>query len=784
MASRRSPPRKRSRTSGARKPSRSAKRTRRRRNLSFFLLLTLAAAMLALAGYVLWMDRDVRNQFEGKRWQLPARIFARPLELYPGAVLDSAALERELRIAGYQPGSDRRPGGFSHARGSFRVNVRKFRFWDAEEPARRLEILVGDGRVTRLRGDGRPLPLVRLEPALIGRIYPAHGEDRILVRLEEVPPTLVKALLATEDRGFYRHVGVSLRAVLRALWANIRARQTVQGGSTVTQQLAKNFYLTPERTLTRKLNEALIALLLEFHYQKSEILEAYLNEVYLGQEGRRAIHGFGLAARHYFGRRLNELETHEMALMVALVRGPSYYSPRLHRDRARRRRNLILDTMVEQGAIGGAEAEAAKRRPLGVLAVAPLGRSPFPGFLDLVRRQLRRGYRDADLRGEGLRIFTTLNPLIQHRAEAALSSRLRQLEARGGGLKPGVLQGAVVVTGTSSAEVLAVVGGREPREAGFNRALDAVRPVGSLIKPAVYLAALEQPGRYHLATPLNDATVKLKDRRGNVWSPKNYDGKLHGRVLLYEGLAKSYNLATVNLGMEVGLSRVADALRRLGVERKVALYPSMLLGAVELSPLNVTQMYQTIAGGGFRMPLRAIREVTDARGRPLSRYPLRVTQSVAAGPAYLLAHAMQAVMRVGTGRFAYEKLPASMATAGKTGTTDDLRDSWFAGFTGDHLAVVWLGRDDNGPTDLSGATGALKVWSELISAIPTSSLSPPQPDNVMWVTFDPDKIDSGRSGCDRGLDLPFIRGFEPSTGGCGEADVEEVWEPDADADRH
>jgi penicillin-binding protein 1B len=740
--------------------------------------------MLSLGGYVLWMDREVRTQFEGKRWQVPARIFARPLELYPGAVLDAAALERELRIAGYQPGSDRRPGGFTRKRGSFRINVRKFRYWDAEEPARRLEIVVVDGRVTRLRGDGRPLSLVRLEPALIGRIYPAHGEDRILVRLEEVPPTFVKALLATEDRGFYRHMGVSLRSVLRALWVNIRAGQTVQGGSTITQQLAKNFYLTPERTLTRKLNEALIALLLEFRYQKSEILEAYLNEVYLGQQGRRAIHGFGLAARHYFGRRLIELETHEMALVVALVRGPSYYNPRLHGERARGRRNLILDTMAEQGAIGGPEATAAKRRPLGVLATAPPGRSAFPAFLDLVRRQLRRDYRDADLRGEGLRIFTTLHPLIQRRAEAALSAKVRQLETRSGRLKPGMLQGAVVVTRASSAEVLAVVGGRDAREAGFNRALDAVRPVGSLIKPAVYLAALEQPGRYHLATPLDDATVELKDRRGNVWSPKNYDGEFHGRVPLYEGLAKSYNLATVNLGMELGLSRVADALRRLGVERKVALFPSMLLGAVELSPLNVTQMYQTIADGGFRTPLRAIREVTDARGRPLSRYPLRVTQSVAAGPAYLLMHAMQAVMRVGTGRSAYENLPASITSAGKTGTTDDLRDSWFAGFTGDHLAVVWLGRDDNGPTNLSGATGALKVWTELMSGISTSSLSPPTPDNVMWATFDPDKIASGRSGCDRGLRLPFIRGFEPSAGRCGDADVQGGWDPDAAADRH
>jgi penicillin-binding protein 1B len=734
------------------------------------MVWTLLCLLAAFGGYLFWLDRNVTKQFEGRRWQVPARIYARPLEVYPGAALTSQELADELKAAGYKPGSVRRAGGYLRQGNTFFVNLRGFRFWDGEEPPRRLSISLAGGRVHRLADGDRAIPLVRLQPALVGRIYPGHGEDRILLRLEDVPPLFIKALLTVEDRGFYRHSGVSLRSMLRALVANIRARQTVQGGSTITQQLAKNFYLTPERTITRKLNEALIAFLLEFHYDKSEILQAYLNEVYLGQEGPRAVHGFGLAAHFFFGRRLEELELAEMALLVALVRGPSYYNPRVHPQRARQRRDLTIEMMAEQGVIAGETAEAEKARPLGVLGEAPRGQSRYPAFLDLVRRQLQRDYRDRDLRGAGLQIFTTLDPLLQLRAESALAARVRQLELDSAQLGPDTLQGAVVLTRTSTAEVLAVAGGRNPREAGFNRALDAVRPIGSLVKPAIYLAALEQPGRYSLVTLVDDAPVRLEDERGRVWAPRNYDDQLHGRVPLYTGLANSYNLATVNLGLEVGIGRVAKALERLGVTRPLSRYPSMLLGAIELSPLEVTQVYQTIAAQGFRTPLRAIREVTDADGNPLTRYPLSITQSVAPGPVYLLGHALTEVMRSGTGKGAYRRLAPELITAGKTGTTDELRDSWFAGFSEDLLAVVWLGRDDNKPTGLSGSTGALEVWSHLMSGIRTQSFSPPVPANVVYSWVDPVMIAKGgfALGCRDALRMPFIRGFQPPGGKCEE----------------
>jgi penicillin-binding protein 1B len=745
----------------------------------------LVAAVLMFGSYLFWLNNNVTKQFEGKRWQVPARIYARPLEIYPGAALTPDELVAELDAAGYRPGSVRRVGGYLRRGDTFFINLRGFRFWDGDDPPRQLSITLGGGQVRRLADGARLIPLVRLQPALVGRIYPGHGEDRILLRLEDVPPLFIKALLTVEDRGFYRHSGISIRSMLRALMANIRARQTVQGGSTITQQLAKNFYLTPERTITRKLNEALIALLLEFHFEKGEILEAYLNEVYVGQQGPRAVHGFGLAAHFFFGRRLQELELAEMALLVALVRGPSYYNPRLHPQRAKQRRDLALDMMAEQEVVTEETVEQEKARPLGVLDEAPKGASRYPAFLDLVRRQLRRDYRDQDLRSAGLQIFTTLDPMLQRRAESALSARVRQLELGSAWLGPGALQGAVVLTRTSSAEVLAVVGGRKPREAGFNRALDAVRPIGSLVKPAVYLAALEQPGRYSLVTPIDDAPVRLKDERGKIWAPRNYDDQLHGSVPLTMGLANSYNLVTVNLGMEVGVPRVAETLERLGVVRPVSRYPSMLLGAIGLSPLEVTQIYQTIAGQGFRTPLRAIREITDANGEPLTRYPLSVTQSIAPGPVYLLGHALTEVMRSGTGRGAYRRLPEKLIAAGKTGTTDELRDSWFAGFTEELLAVVWLGRDDNKPTGLSGTTGALEVWSHLMSGIRTRSFDPPVPDNVVFSWVDPVKMGVGSFSfdCRNARRMPFIRGFQPRGGNCGEDGAQVPVSPISPSDR-
>lgn len=729
--------------------------------LSRALLVSLVAASV----YAAWLDLSVQARFEGRRWTVPARIYGRSMELYPGMPVSAEDLQEELRSLGYRavPGAPS-PASYSRRGKVFRVHTRTFRFFDSEEPARKLTVELGTGSLSRLRSGGRDLALQRLDPPLIGRIYPGHNEDRVLLRLEEVPTLLMAALLSVEDRDFLRHHGVSPRAIARAMMANLRAGAVVQGGSTLTQQLAKSYFLSGERTWWRKLNDALIAILLEAHYDKRDILEAYVNEVYLGQDGRRAIHGFGLASQFYFGRPLEDLRLAEFALLVAVVRGPSYYNPRRHPQRARERRDRVLDQMMELEVIDAAEAARAKASPLTVTAT-PRPTSRYPAFVDLVRRQLRRDYREEDLREEGLRIFTTFDPRAQRTAEKALAQRIRSLE-RYSRTPKGALQGAVIVTSPQSGEVLAVVGGRDPRQAGFNRALDAVRPVGSLIKPAVYLAALERPSRYTLATPLMDEPVTLRSSKGQLWQPTNYDDQVHGRVPLYEALVKSYNLATVRLGMDVGLDRVVESLRRLGVQRPVKGYPSLLLGAAELAPVEVTQMYQTLAGGGFRVPLRAIREVTSARGEPLSRYPLSVDQAFEPGPVFLVVEAMRGVMTLGTGRSARARLGPRLVTAGKTGSTDGLRDSWFAGFGDDVLAVVWLGHDDNTPVGLSGAGGALQVWIDMMKGLRPRSLSAHSPEGIEWVWTDLQKGLATDGDCPGAASVPYMRGSAPAYGSC------------------
>ena len=719
--------------------------------------------LVGIVAAAAWLDVQVRSQFEGKRWTVPATLYARSLELYPGQALTKSNLVRELKASGYQSvASLSRPGTYVVAGGRVGIRTRAFEFWDGVEAPRKLTVRLGNGRVETLDSSAGAVALARLEPAVIGRIYPHHAEDRVLVRVDQVPQALKDALIASEDRNFYSHHGLSARSLARAAWANIRAGRTVQGGSTLTQQLAKNFFLTPERTLVRKLREAAIALILEARYDKSEILEAYLNEIYLGQHGRRAIHGFGLAAQFYFGRPLRELRITEIATLVALVRGASHYDPRRHPGRALARRNLVLDLMAEQGYLQPSDLAWAKAQALGVVAIAGRVNSAHPAFVDLVRRQLRRDYRDEDLRGQGLRIFTTLSPVAQREAEAALADVLSDL-SRGKVRKN--LEGAVVVSAADSAEILAVVGGRRVREAAFNRALDAVRPIGSLVKPAVFLAALEDDPRLTLSTLVQDQTVELAGPQG-VWKPRNYDGKSHGPVPLHEALARSYNQAAVRVGLGVGIDKVVATLQRLGIKRKVARYPSTLLGSLELSPVEVLQMYQTLSTGGFYMPLRAIREVTDSGGTPLSKYSLAGRQVVTPQSTFLLRAALERVVRSGTARYAGRKLQQGSAAGGKTGTTDGLRDSWFAGFAGDKVATVWVGRDDNRPAGLSGSSGALRVWTRFFQRLPPARVTFPPPQGIVWAWTD--SVHGKRVGarCRGAIKLPFRHDALPPVASC------------------
>ncbi|MFU8788467.1 MAG: penicillin-binding protein 1B [Methylobacter sp.] len=725
------------------------------------IIVFITGCCFLLVSYLGYLDYNVRSQFEGKRWAIPARVYASPVELYAGHKLTAAKFEDLLAALHYRQEVHLSSDGTYFRNGAqISVKTREFTFWDQKQASTVIRVNFNASGIANIvdATQTQDLAIVRLDPVQIGSFYPAIKEDRILIKLEEAPDALIKGLLASEDRDFYRHIGISFKGIARALWMNTLAGHTVQGGSTITQQLVKNFYLTSERSLTRKIKEALMALILEYRYSKDEILEAYLNEIYLGQDGASAVHGFGLASEFYFGSALKDLPLEHIASLIALVRGPSEYDPRRYAQRSVQRRNLVLDKMHEEGYITKQQLAKATAKPLNVIANTHRSTNRYPGFLDLVKRQLRQDYKERDLTSEGLRIFTTLDTAVQDTLETTVSNKLKQLEKLP---KVSGLEAAAVVTRRDGGEIAALAGGRDVSGAGFNRALDAVRPIGSLIKPVVYLTALEYPNKYTITTPVSDTGIVVQGSKGNNWTPKNYDHKEHGMVALHTALAHSYNLATVRIGMDVGVARVAKTLRSMGITRPVELFPSFLLGASAHTPIEVAEIYQTLAGDGFSTPLKAIRAVVAADGTRLQSYPFTVRQVLDPAVTYIVNTMLQEVMREGTGRSAYSSFPANYGLVGKTGTTNDAKDSWFAGYTGDYLSVVWIGRDDNKPAGLTGASGALQVWTALMKQISTQPVTLIPPDNIKMARIDPANGLLANEYCESARLYPFIAGSAP-----------------------
>lgn len=718
------------------------------------------------AAFLVWQDHRVRTEFEGKKWSLPARVYSSPLELFAGLSMTPLQFEQQLQETGYQRvNQPRNPGEYSRAGSRITFVKRSFEFWDGREKSRMITLEFNKGQLAGMLDTvtGESIPVARLEPVLIGKIYPEHDEDRVLVAYDEVPPLLIDALIAVEDRNFFSHHGIDPKGILRAAWINLRSADLRQGGSTLTQQLVKNFYLTHERTLWRKFNEMIMAVLLEWHYSKTEILAAYINEIYLGQHGAQGVHGFGTAAEFYFSRPLSELKLEQLALLVALVRGASYYNPRKHPERALERRNRIIQQMYELGYVEEDRARNAQQAPLLISDSSGWSSARYPAFLDLVNRQLARDYRREDLQTEGLRIFTTLNPAYQEAVVQAVSARLPTLETVRA-LEQNTIQAAGIISSVETGEVLAMLGGRENRIAGFNRALDARRPIGSLIKPVIYLTALTQPERYNVLATLKDEPVSIRQKDGTMWVPDNYDGEMHGDVPLHLALEKSFNLATVRLGMEIGIAAFRETLGKFGITEHVPGYPSVYLGAIDLSPLQVTQMYHTLASNGFHIPLRSIREVLDKNGNPLQRYPLDIRQTLDNRPVFLTNYLLTRVVKNGTARSLAARMPAYMPLAGKTGTTNDLRDSWFAGFGDNLLGVIWLGRDDNKPAGLTGSNGALQVWTDIMQTIKPQPLTLIPPDGITFLPF----INGKRvaEGCPGSEKFPVIDPFYPAVTPC------------------
>lgn len=721
----------------------------------FLLIIPVLIAIVELRE----VSQEITQKFDGKRWSLPAVVYARSLELYPGLGLSPDMFEQELQLGGYrQEKKVAGAGGYNRNFNQFELVTRNFNFPSGPEKSRPLLVIFHSNQISQIvdRSTATEIAFVRLDPARIGSFHPLVHEDRVVVQQDGIPELLHQALMAVEDKKFLQHHGISLTGITRAVLANIKAGKTVQGGSTLTQQLVKNFFLNRDRTLSRKVQEALMAILLEYHYSKEEIMTAYINEVFLGQDGSRAIHGFALASQFYFRRDLKDLSTAQIATLVGMVKGPSLYDPLRNPKNCLARRKAVLDIMENDRIIDQAAYTLAKQEPLTEVRPQKNGFNRFPAYLELVRRQLKEEYKEEDLKSSGLKILTNLDPQIQLQAEKQL---VHTIESLGKSESEEEVEGAVVITGRENGEVHAIVGGKDGRRSGFNRALDARRPIGSLVKPAVYLAALRSG--YSLATPISDIQIELENQ-GRPWKPKNYDNKEHGRVALYTALAKSYNLATVRLGLEIGIEKVAETLDLLGAQIPAKLYPSLLLGAMNMSPLQITELYQTIASGGFHLPVRSIQAVMASEGGLLTRYGLKVEQRFSPEMVYLLNHGLTRVMEEGTGKgYAF---PQNLSFAGKTGTTNGLRDSWFAGYSGERLAVVWLGNDDNKSISLTGSSGALQVWGNIMLAIESKSLKMVEPEGIIWRRIDTRTLQSATIFNRKSTVLPFVAGAERNNG--------------------
>lgn len=712
--------------------------------------------------YIVYLDIQITEKMSGKIWSFPSSVYARPLELFKNKKIHVADIVNELNSLDYIK-VDTRPSKPGQYRIYNHSNVefvsREFEFGDGTRSSKAVRLSVTRNFIEKIEelNSNRDIAVFRLEPIKIAGIYPKQKEERQLIKLEDVPDDLILALLAVEDRRFYQHWGIDPLSIARAFFANVVAGKTVQGGSTLTQQLVKNIFLSSERTLIRKINEAIMALLLEFHYDKSLILETYINEVYLGQNGSNQIHGFQLASQFYFSQPLQKISRDQMALLVGLVKGPSWYEPRRNPARSKSRRNQVLELMYERDVLSKFQYDKYTSMPLGVSNKPKLSSNRYPALMGLVKRQLQQDYNEEDLKTAGLKIFTSIDPIVQDKAELSVVSMIPKLELNRNNTSQ--LQTAVIIASSEQGEIQALVSDRDPKFSGFNRSLDAVRQIGSLIKPAIYLTALQRPEKYTLASMLKDEPLHIKTSKENVWSPMNYDKKYSGDISLFEALKDSRNVPTVRLGLDVGLSDISDSLHNLGVTRNIPAYPSMTLGAFNLSPLDVANMYQTFSADGYHIPLRVIREVLDKENKPLKRYPISFSKSLDDKSVYLVNYALHQVTQTGTAKKLSSTLPIKVA--GKTGTTDDTRDSWFAGFSGEHLAVVWIGRDDNKSTGLTGASGALELWSDIMQNINTENISLDVPTGISEHWIDLKSGGLSDKNCQGAVKLPFITGTAP-----------------------
>ena len=711
-----------------------------------WLLITSAKLLFslafALAIFTIYLDAKVQKVFEGQRWQVPAQIYGQIKQFTIGDNIEVNHVTQALRLNGYKKVQFiKSPGQYAQSASRLVIFRRAFDFPQLDEntvenvTATQLTIDIEKGKISQLFIDNTPVIQLQLEPILLARIVPDNKEDRVLMALENMPAMLLDTLLLVEDRDFYHHQGISPVGILRALYSNIRAGHTVQGGSTLTQQLVKNMFLTRERTLTRKVKEAIMALVIELRYSKDQLLEAYINEVYLGQHYAHGIYGFGLAAKFYFGKTAAELNIEQIALLIAQVKGPSYYDPWRHPIRAKQRRDLILRLMFEHHLFSVLEFEQALESPLSIRKNKRFKTEQYPAYLQIVKTELNH-HLTSKQQKMGIRVFTGFSHVSQQLLEQTVTRQLTQLEQK---YQQNDLQAAMILTDIESAEIRALVGDRKSGYAGFNRAINAKRPVGSLIKPSIYLAALERYEQYNFATILEDRPITLSAAKGTQWQPKNYDGKYRNQVSLIDGLVNSLNIPTVNLGMKLGLDNVANAVHLLGYPHDITTRPSMLLGAINMSPLEINQLYLPFANHGMDEKAHTVNAIVSSKasssGDILWQFESSNNQIISTNAAYLIDAALTQVTKKGTARSLTWRLK-NINVAGKTGTSNDARDSWFIGYDEKHLVTTWVGKDNNKPTRLTGSSGALVLFSDFMKRQGSISKQRLMPDAVQVMLFE------------------------------------------------
>ena len=722
-------------------------------------LLGVGAIILFAVPPTLWLffsyyhqlENEVVTRFSGKRWNIPSRIYSDSVVVYPGQNLgDLGFFERLARLNYHpiEPGrvNSRGEYNFDKAHDKLELFLHSFaypyRYFDGEL----IDIALKSSTIESISDASthKPVYSFELEPELISGIFEGSWEQRRLVRLGQIPPLQIDAILAAEDHRFYEHHGIDLVRTIKAGWIDFTSHQVRQGGSTLTQQLMKNFFLTRERSYNRKIKEALMAYIAERRYSKDEILENYINDIYLGQRGQEGIYGVWEASEYYFSKDPRDLTIAEMATIAGMISSPNRINPLRHPEVAQKRRDGVLGSMLQDGYISKAAYDVALAEPLHAREVYSES-SDAPYFVDYVKKELAERYPPQVLNGEGLRIFTSLDVHMEKLGEKAIVQNLADLEKKHPKLVRREantrLESCLVALEPQSGQIRAMAGGRDYRASQFNRVSQSKRQPGSVFKPVTYLAAFSETldgghEKFLPTTYIEDAPFTWQYGDMN-WTPNNYRDRFFGHVTLEFALGESLNSATARLANGVGLDRVREMAAKLGFGDLPA-YPSIVLGGIEVSPMQVARAYAVIANDGMGIQPYAVTAVVDEDGKVIEGHDLKAEPVISPQLAYMMQFMLQFVINHGTGAGA-RTMGFTRPAAGKTGTTNDAKDAWFAGFTPNLLTVVWTGFDQKEELGLTGAQASLPAWTAFMKAATASrpALDFAPPPGIVQMKVDP-----------------------------------------------